>query len=285
MESIAAQREVRVFLVVSDDASTDGTRAVLADWENRLPMTVLPPLPERLGSAHKNFLRLIRDTDPADADFFALADQDDIWLPGKLSRAAACLDAHAADGYSSNVTAFWPDGRRVLIDKAQPQRRFDHLFSAPGPGCTFVLPRAVFLRLQAFVRRDFARLQSLWMHDWLIYAFVRAGGGRWYIDPEAQLLYRQHGGNAVGANVGWRAARQRLARIRSGAFRDDVLAIADAVGERGWVVDALRRFNCRDRLRLTCGVGQFRRRFQERLALAMFLWWMPTTRHLHPEQD
>lgn len=275
LESIAAQRDVQISLVASDDASTDDTREILAKWATRLPMMLLPFLPERMGSAHKNFLRLIHDADPADADFFAFADQDDIWLPTKLARAIACLKMQDADGYSGNVIAFWPNGRRILIDKAQPQRRFDYLFSAPGPGCTFVLPRKVFLHLQAFVRQNYAQLQTLWIHDWLIYAFVRSGGGRWYIDPEAHVLYRQHDSNAMGANVGWRAARMRLARIRTGAFRRDILAIADAVGEQGWVVEALRRFGWLDRVRLTLGVNQFRRRFHERLLLAVSFWLMP----------
>lgn len=275
LDSIAKQQGVRVSVVASDDSSSDDTLAVLSRWSARLPIEVLPPSPARFGSAHRNFLRLIRDTDPGDADHFALADQDDVWLPGKLLRGIECLRSLDAQGYSSNVTAFWPDGSRRDIDKAQPLQPLDHLFGSPGPGCTFVMPRAVFADLKAFVTDNFERLQSIWVHDWLIYAFVRARGGRWHIDPQPNMLYRQHGRNEIGVNAGWRAALNRLRLVRSGSYRRDILAIADSVGERNAVVEAVRRLGIGDRLGLLLQVRRFRRRLSECVILAFFILVMP----------
>jgi rhamnosyltransferase len=232
----------------------------------------------RLGSAHRNFLRLIRDTELGDAGYFALSDQDDIWLPTKLARGLDCLCAFSAQGYSSNVTAFWPDGRRRLINKAQPQRRFDYLFGSPGPGCTFVLPRATFVQLQGFVTENFDSLQSIWVHDWLIYAFARSRGMRWHIDGQPSMLYRQHGMNEIGVNAGWRAAKNRLRHVRSGAYRRDILAIADSVGEASNVVARLRRLSFLDRLWLMMQVREFRRRWTDCAILAVFFLLMPSDR-------
>jgi rhamnosyltransferase len=275
LDSIAQQQGVRVSVVASDDSSSDGTMEVLSRWAARLTLEVLPPAPERFGSAHRNFLRLIRDTDPGDAEYIALADQDDVWLPGKLLRGIACLRSLGAHGYSSNVTAFWPDGTRQLIDKAQPLQPLDHLFGSPGPGCTFVMPRAVFADLKAFVADNFERLQSIWVHDWLIYAFVRARGGRWHIDSQPNMLYRQHGRNEIGVNAGWGAALNRLRLVRSGSYRRDILAIADSVGERNGVVEAVRLLGIGDRLSLLLQVRRLRRRMSECVILAFFILVMP----------
>lgn len=275
LDSISMQQGVRVSIVASDDHSSDGTVAVLSRWAERLPIEMLQSSLERFGSAHRNFLRLIRDTDLGDADYVALSDQDDIWLQGKLLRAVECLNSLNAQGYSSNVTAFWPDGSKQDIDKAQPLQPLDHLFGSPGPGCTFVLPRTVFADLKAFVSCNFERLQSLWVHDWLIYAFVRSRGGRWYIDSQLNMLYRQHGNNEIGVNAGWHAALNRLRLVRAGSYRRDILAIADSVGVSNAVVEALRRLNLVDRFTLLFQVRHFRRRLSECVIMAFFILVMP----------
>jgi len=276
LDSIAMQQGVSVSIVASDDGSSDASVEILLNWAKKYPILVLPPSPNRFGNAHRNFLRLIRDTELGDADYFALSDQDDIWLPGKLLRGINCLRSMNAQGYSSNVTAFWPDGRKKRIDKAHPLQPLDHLFSAPGPGCTFVIPRTVFIGLQAFVVENFDRLQTIWVHDWLIYAFVRAQGGKWHIDPQSNMLYRQHGNNEIGVNYGWRAALSRWKRVRSGAYRHDILAIADSVGENDNVVEALRRFRLIDRLSLILNVRRLRRRYTECIYLAFLFLIMPS---------
>jgi rhamnosyltransferase len=275
LRSIFAQEGVVVSVVASDDSSSDSTLGLLIEWARRGPLVVLPQSAERFGSAHRNFLRLIRDSELADADYFALSDHDDIWLPGKLRRGVECLVGMRSQAYSSNVTAFWPDGMRRLIDKAQPQRRFDYLFGSPGPGCTFVFPRAVFVQLQRFVTEKFDEIQSIWVHDWLIYAFLRRHGMRWHIDDQPNMLYRQHGGNEIGVNAGWRAAMNRLRHVRSGAYRRDILAIADAVGETAAVVESVRRLTLIDRIGLILQVRNFRRRLVECAILALFISLMP----------
>ena len=85
-----------------------------------------------------DLFRLFRVVDFSGYDYISLADQDDVWLDCKLARACKLLREDEAEGYSSNVLAFWPDGRERLIEKAFPQRRWDFLFEGPGPGCTFV---------------------------------------------------------------------------------------------------------------------------------------------------
>lgn len=275
LASIASQSGVRVCIVASDDASTDNTLAQLSRSPPELPVLQLPALPRRLGSANRNFLRLIRDTPLGTAQYFALADQDDVWLPKKLERAVSELLRTGADAYSSNVTAFWGNGREHVLVKSQPQRRFDHLFESAGPGCTFVFSRSAFMRLQEWVTARFEALQDLKVHDWLIYAHAREQGWRWLIDPQSHMRYRQHARNEVGANKGLRAALSRWKLVRNGRYRDDVLAVAAAVEDRSAVTRALKRLTLTDRLRLVMLARQCRRRAADALLLALFMLVMP----------
>jgi rhamnosyltransferase len=275
LDSIASQRGVRIITYASDDRSSDGTVAQLEQAAAVLHLHMLPTLPHRLGSANRNFLRLIRDCPLDKAQYFALADHDDVWLPDKLRRAIEQLAFTGADAYSSNVTAFWADGRQKLLVKSDPQRRFDHLFESAGPGCTFVFPHRTFVRLQDWVRQDFSNLQSVKVHDWLIYAHARRHHWRWHIDAESKLRYRQHALNEIGANAGAYAALQRWRQIRSGDYRRDVLAIAQAVGDDSIVSRSLSRFGWLDRLRLVTLAGQCRRKSADRFLLALFFLAMP----------
>jgi rhamnosyltransferase len=278
LETILRQEGVDVHVVASDDASVDGTPGLLAEYERAGRLTTLPAAPRALGSAHRNFMRLVLDAPIDEAEHVALADHDDIWLPGKLARAVERLGSTGAAGYSSNVIAFWPDGHRRLIDKAQPQCRHDHLFSSPGPGCTFVLPRASFVALRAWVAENREAVQQVSVHDWLIYAQVRGSGRRWLIDDEPTMLYRQHARNEIGANAGWRAAWRRVQRVRSGAYRQDVIAITRLVGGEATVLRALQRLSLGDRWWLIRHVHDFRRAPGERFVLALLFLLMPRGR-------
>lgn len=286
LESVLAQEGVQVRVVASDDMSSDSTVSTLARWADRGLLMMLPPVTARMGNANRNFLRLIRDTPIGDSELFALSDQDDIWSPDKLQRAAAAISTQSFDAYSSNVVAFWPDGRSVLLNKAQPQRRYDHVFESSGPGCTFVFPRHRFVELQQWVQARHDELAALKVHDWLIYAYARERGWQWHIDPRPGLRYRQHTNNEAGANHGWNAFRARMHRIRSGLFRNEALTIADAIGADNEVVARLRRYAWRDRLWLALHTADLRRRRRDQLTFKALLMVMPkvTTSEVAPIQ-
>lgn len=277
LDSIVAQRHVAVRVIISDDGSTDGTWPLLVRRCIGLP-EVIVPLPHaasRFGNANRNFIRLICEADIGNADFVALSDHDDVWESDKLHRATDLMTRGGLDAFSSDVIAFWPDGRERLVRKSWPQRDFDYLFESAGPGCTFVLKRQAFEELRDWLVPRSGAAGAAKVHDWLIYAFARRRNWRWHIDEKPMLRYRQHAGNEIGANAGWRAVRSRWRSIRSGAFLRDVRTIADLVDDQTWVANALRRLSLLDRLMLVASASQLRRRPRDRLLLALFLCVMP----------
>jgi len=220
IHSILNQVSVAVTVVVSVDRSRDGTEQWFEQLERSEPRVKLLPVGQTFGGAAPNFFRLLRDINLDGFDYFAFADQDDIWMSDKLMRAHLQLQSSGADGYSSNVMAFWPSGKRKLINKAQPQRAWDYLFESAGPGCTYVMTTRLARELQVAVRTQIDALQLITFHDWFSYAYARSNGFKWIIDSYPSLLYRQHAANQFGANSGVAPLFRRMKQLFSGeAFR------------------------------------------------------------------
>ncbi|KOP54963.1 glycosyl transferase [Pseudomonas coronafaciens pv. porri] len=230
LESILMQTHVCVSVFISVDTSTDGTEAWCADYAQRHANVTLLPLAARFGGASRNFFRLIRDVDFSSFDYVAFSDQDDIWYPDKLERAVSALKSGNHHAYSSNVIAFWPNGQRLLLDKAQPQVRWDHLFEAAGPGCTYVLSRPLADAFKASLIAQWDAAQAVSLHDWYCYAFARSQGYHWLIDPVPGMDYRQHANNQVGANTGLASLLTRLKKIADGWWAGQVLLISQLTG-------------------------------------------------------
>lgn len=263
LASICAQRQVAVTVFISVDVSTDSTRAWCEQYAQANPNIVVLPQVERLGGAGRNFFRLLSEVDFQSFDYVALADQDDLWYPDKLQRAVFHLQSSSSAAYSSNVNAFWPDGRQQLIDKAQPQVTRDYLFEAAGPGCTYVLEAALAAALKAHIQANWADVQKVTLHDWFIYAFARSYGFNWFIDTVPGLDYRQHAFNQVGANIGVKSLLRRFASIRGGWWFDQVFRISRLMGDP-WPLLAVTAPTRLTFFKLACSAGQCRRRQRDK---------------------
>lgn len=268
MDSILAQERVQVSVFVSVDRSSDGTETLVEQWADKDPRVVLLPSGERFGGAAKNFFHLLRTVDFSAFDYVSFADQDDIWHTDKLVCAHHKLLQDGASGYSSNVTAFWPDGRELLLDKAQPQCEYDFLFESAGPGCTFVLKIADATAFKAFLLDNWEAANRVELHDWLMYAWFRATNRRWFIDARPTLQYRQHATNQFGANSGLKAIRVRWQMLRESWYRGQIAQIMGLVGE--FVPAASTGIACDgtvSRIFLLHNVRQLRRRQRDGLFL------------------
>ncbi|AHG42567.1 glycosyl transferase [Pseudomonas syringae CC1557] len=265
LESLLKQTNVCVSVFISVDTSSDGTEAWCADYAQRHANIYLLPPAGRFGGASRNFFRLIRDVDFSSFDYVAFSDQDDIWYQDKLERAVSTLTSGKHDAYSSNVIAFWPHGQRVLLDKAQPQVRWDHMFEAAGPGCTYVLKRPLADAFKASLTSHWESAQAVSLHDWYCYAFARSHGYRWFIDPAPGMDYRQHANNQVGANTGLASLITRLKMITDGWWAGQVLLISQLTGSDEVLFTRKTTGTRWLFLRLAFKAGQCRRRPRDKI--------------------
>lgn len=219
LDSIAAQRDVRWRLLASDDGSTDDSGAILTGFARAHPGRVRLLDGPQAGST-ANFCHLIAHI-PAPACHVAYCDQDDVWLPDKLSRAVGML---ARRGGGPALYA----SRTRVVDEAlnhigesrrlrRPPSFRNAILQNIASGNTMVLdPCAAALARDAVHE---AR-EAMIFHDWWTYQLVTGAGGEVVFDDRPSLLYRQHGNNVVGAGIGAAATGGRVRRLLSGAYRN-----------------------------------------------------------------
>jgi len=259
LQSILQQQEVDVTVFISVDVSTDNTYEWCVDYANQHPQINVLDYGDRFGGAASNFFRLIRDVDFSDFDYISLSDQDDIWLADKLISACTQIKEKGVNVYSSNVLAFWDDGRELLINKAQPQRKYDYLFEAAGPGCTYVLQVDPMLAFKKMMTAHWKQVNQIALHDWLIYAFFRMNNYQWFIDPAPGMRYRQHADNQVGINKGWQAGFKRVMLLRNGWYKQQVFAISNLIG--------IHEPDFNSRWIVLKNINQLRRKLKDRIIL------------------
>ena len=83
IDSILAQDYGNIRVLARDDGSSDGTVEILHQYAKRFPGRFrVMPSSAPTGSAKNNFLLLMK---ASTADYVCFADQDDVWLPAKVT--------------------------------------------------------------------------------------------------------------------------------------------------------------------------------------------------------
>jgi len=226
-------------LVLSDDASQDGTVDLVSDLVARAPtpprLTVLRN-PTPLGVA-RNFQQAIL---AATGEIIVLSDQDDVWHPGKLARVEACFRD------DPQLLFVHSDARLVDADRAPlGVSVFGALEATAWELDTIHAGRA----LEVLIRRNLAvgataafrralldaatPIGAGWVHDeWLAIIAAALGPGTVDVIREELVDYRQHGANQIGARKLSLADRfARLAEPRADRNRRLITA-ATSLSER-----------------------------------------------------
>ena len=215
IDSILGQDFRDFRLIVRDDGSTDSTLEIVQryrDIDSRVHIAADEG--GNIGSS-RSFLRLL---ELSDAGLFMLADQDDVWLPGKISSAVQEITTLAAKNRSGLPLLVFTD--LIVCDKdlneicnslwkyqrLNPNICRDWIWLLAQnvvTGCTIIGNAAARLASLPFV------LNEMFHDHWIAVSVSRAG----VVDysSEATVLYRQHPDNVEGAkNFGYRYASQRL---------------------------------------------------------------------------
>lgn len=263
VESIFNQKDVNIDIYISIDLSNDGTYEWCQELALKNSNVNILPYGNHFGGAAKNFYRLIKEVDISKYDYISLADQDDIWLSDKVSRAIEIMNVKKLDGYSSNVIAFWEDGREQLIRKSYPQNKFDYYFESAGPGCTFLIKQQSLKKFKDFLIKNWTIVNEVSLHDVMIYAFFREFSMVWYIDEIPKLYYRQHSKNQIGANVNLKSFLNRFKKIKNKWARSEVQKIINLLKPYSNNKVSLNYFF------LIINFNKLRRRFRDRIILLL----------------
>jgi glycosyltransferase involved in cell wall biosynthesis len=196
IESVLAQRSRHFELIVSDDASDDGTVGVCHDYRD--PRLRVFRSNARLGQA-RNWNRCL---ELATGEYVVLLHADDELLPGYVERAAAILDANEDVGLVHCTVqhidaASNPLGLQQLFDEDRVDRDDIVLRRLLLDGCV-VNPAGVMVRREAFDTAGRFSEQIVWGVDWHMWIRVAL---RWSVGYLAEPLarYRQHPGSGTTA--------------------------------------------------------------------------------------
>ncbi len=196
LNSFLAQTHERWVLHWRDDGSDDDTVAIMREFAARVgPERCVesPSSGPHLG-ATTSFLTLLRESIGAMA--VAFADQDDVWLPGKLHAAVEML----AD---AGETPALYCARQYLVDEALRGAKLStHYRGVAGfPACltqNIANGNTLVMNAAAAALVATAGEPEGTMHDWWSYIVVSACGGDILFDERPQVLYRLHKGNLIG---------------------------------------------------------------------------------------
>ena len=200
IESVLSQKDVNVNLLIRDDGSTDDTLQILHSLQlkhNNIDVVN----GQNVGCAD-SFRWLLNEAyiRRKEYDYFSFCDQDDFWLPEKLSIACKeldrmgntkpcmyCSNLHVVDENLKGMGLKWnPD--ESFITKEQS------LVCSMATGCTMVFNNPVLEVFYNFPPQQL-RVHDLWvMHICMFLGYI-------YYDRNSYILYRQHGHNVIGAKT------------------------------------------------------------------------------------
>jgi glycosyltransferase involved in cell wall biosynthesis len=279
-------------VVVRDDGSKDQT---VSEVQALKDTRVTLQQGTNLGFA-ASFLTLLSHV-PADVQMVMFADQDDVWLPGKIDRAWRHLQRLGASPGLYGSTQMLTDPHLQPLHATRTWLRPPSFCGALAEnmitGCTAALNApAVRLMQRAGVP------EGVYFHDWWLYLVV-SSFGQVVFDPEPTLLYRQHGNNQIGHGAGWLGRHHHIARFLLrhdwvGILLGQVRALWHHYGDdlpassRQLVLDhfCLCAGEVRPRWRLILGLRRWRDSMATELAFRLLLLlhrlrvWPPQARRL-----
>jgi glycosyltransferase involved in cell wall biosynthesis len=218
LDSIERQDYKNWTLFVNDDGSKDKTLNILKAYQKKWGSKKLHIRKGPKKGFAQNFLQIITDK-KINADLYVLCDQDDVWLPHKLShtiKKISRLNPLKPILYCARTTYVSSNAKKILGQSdlfLKPPSFRNAIVQSIAGGNTMAYNN----RLKAAIQRS--HHIDVVSHDWWLYIMNELVGGKTLYDPEPTILYRQHSLSLIGANTGFMAKMKRLKMLLNGTYR------------------------------------------------------------------
>ena len=184
LKSILSQLSSADEVVISDDGSTDGTTDIICRIKDE--RIRLLPSHESLGSTG-NFFRAI---DASKGAIIFLADQDDVWLSGRVER---CLKELETADLVVTDCAVTDEGLNVVYPSlfrlyGLRQGLLHNLLRCGYYGSLMAMRRSVVERARPWPENELLK------HDWWLGMVAEKTGRVRFVSDKQYVLYRRHEG-------------------------------------------------------------------------------------------
>ena len=213
IESILNQKTShKVDLLIRDDGSTDSTVRILHEYVELNPNRIQLILGKNIGYI-RSFFTLIKQAN--NYDYYALSDQDDVWMDNKIEKAIKALENE-----NNSIPLLFASTSYLVHDDLIPfgitQKQIKEITFSNTiiqnifPGHNQVMNQLLLDELKEDI--DYSKI---YVHDsWITNVAIIKG--KVLFDNEPSTFYRQHNKNEVGyghGKIGW--IKERLRRIKS----------------------------------------------------------------------
>lgn len=212
LDSIVAQKNFQnICVLIRDDGSTDGTVQILQEYHKRYGFEI--HIEKNIG-VNASILKLIEYSNK-NCCYFAICDQDDVWMPDKMQIAVKMLEQCPQDKpcLFASLSEIVDENLKHLGSSVFPIRGvsyYNALLQNVTAGHTQVMNTALKNLL------DEQGVAFAHVIDWWIY-LVASGMGKVMFHPDFTVRHRQHGSNAVGYRLSPCAKiKKRLQWIKNG---------------------------------------------------------------------
>ena len=204
LDSLESQTRQDFKCYIHDDGSTDDTVSIIENWIADKKNYELMEF-EPCGGAKYNFMEMLSRLE---ADYYMMADQDDVWAPTKVEKLIHKIEQVTRDRTyvpcAVHCDMFVVDDNLTLISDSfikyigrdiYRNKLSQLLIDNPAAGTTMIINKA--LRDKAIECNDVSKIP---MHDqWIM--CVAAATGMIHVIDEPLVYYRQHSDNVMGAKT------------------------------------------------------------------------------------
>jgi len=242
LDSIINQTYKNIRILVSDDCSKDSTPDILKEYEKKDNRIKIFLNEKNSGSYIKNFEFLLKQVE---SNYYALCDQDDVWLEDKIEKSYNKLIEDNADLVYTDLKivdqdlkeiapSMW-DYLKIRKKVNYDDERTEYLYNCVT-GCT-LLSKSKFIK--EFLPLPYK--SEYMVHDYWISLYISLHGKITHLN-EATILYRQHGNNLVG--TGKKSTKfKKFESVRNLFLKVKIEHFEDYVARKEIFTDEQNKFN------------------------------------------